>query len=273
MSFLVIDSEKCNKDGICADVCPLKIITMGDSGPALVNGTEELCIGCGHCVAVCPKGALGIPKMAPEDCLAVENKYLVNADQAEHFLRYRRSIRNFKDKTVDRKTLADVIRIASHAPSGHNTQPLMWQVVYEKDQVKRIGGLTIDWMRHMLKENETFAKQMHLDLVVAGWEAGLDTINRDAPHVILVNGLKDDPMARDVNFHIGLTYFDLALQSVGLGGCWNGFLHYAVLNWPPFREALELADDVTNFGAMMLGYPKYKFQRMPPRNEPKITWM
>ena len=29
---------------------------------------------------------------------------------------------------------------------------------------------------------------------------------------------------------------------------------------------------VGNFGAMMLGYPKYRYKRLPTRNEPVITW-
>jgi hypothetical protein len=30
---------------------------------------------------------------------------------------------------------------------------------------------------------------------------------------------------------------------------------------------------MTNYGAMMVGYPKFKYPRMPARNEPRISWM
>ena len=59
MSLFEVDQDKCNRDGICAAECPLKIIDMKSTGiPAPVNGADALCINCGHCVAVCPTGAI-----------------------------------------------------------------------------------------------------------------------------------------------------------------------------------------------------------------------
>jgi hypothetical protein len=37
-------------------------------------------------------------------------------------------------------------------------------------------------------------------------------------------------------------------------------------------ETLELPAQHASFGAMMVGYPKFKYQRLPLRNEPKISW-
>ena len=101
---------------------------MTDKGPEPVQGAEDLCIRCGHCVAACPKAALALDTLAPEECLPINNDFLLNPDQAEHFLHYRRSIRDYKDKAVDRETLSELIRVASHAPSGHNSQPVTWKI-------------------------------------------------------------------------------------------------------------------------------------------------
>ena len=49
------------------------------------------------------------------------------------------------------------------------------------------------------------------------------------------------------------------------------FTHGA-LEWPPMQEALGLPPDHTPHGAMLIGYPKYKFQRLPLRNEAQILW-
>ena len=76
MSLLQIDRELCQRDGICADVCPALVITLAeDHGyPALVQNGAERCIRCGHCVAVCPHGALSHAAMATADrpCMAAE---------------------------------------------------------------------------------------------------------------------------------------------------------------------------------------------------------
>ena len=60
MDLITVDQERCKRDGICANVCPLKIIRIrnNDAYPALVRGAEKLCIRCGHCLAACPHDAL-----------------------------------------------------------------------------------------------------------------------------------------------------------------------------------------------------------------------
>ena len=271
MSFMSVDPDKCNKDGICVDECPMKIIHMADGVPTLLKGGDKMCIRCGHCVAVCPKAAIAIEGISPDDCLSVDKKLLTDPVAGEHFLRYRRSIRTYKDKPVDRDVLEKVIEIAGHAPSGHNSQSVKWQVIYDQAEVKRYSGMAVDWMRYMIKEQPDFAKMLHLDLVVAGWEFGMDTVSRGAQHLILANGAKKNIMAKD-SCTIAMTHLELALPSFGLGGCWNGFFNTAAINWPPLQEALGLGGDTVNHCVMMVGFPKYKYHRMPPRNKPVIEW-
>lgn len=271
MNFLTIDKDICNKDGICAEECPMKIIHIKDGFPAKMDSTEDLCIRCGHCVAICPTGAFSLNGISPEDCLPVNRDYLLDQAQAEHFLRYRRSIRSYKDKAVPKETLADLIRIASHAPSGHNTQSLKWQVIYNREDVKQFSGMVIDWMRHMIKIQPKFSTEYHFDMAVSAWESGFDTINRGAPHLILANGEKTDLFVKNT-CTIALTYLELALPSFGLGGCWNGIFSAATVFWPPLKEALGLTETMENHGVMMLGFPKFKYHRMPLRNAPEITW-
>ncbi len=46
MSLLTVDQEKCKRDGICAEVCPVGIIELKDKDafPSLVDGGDKLCI-------------------------------------------------------------------------------------------------------------------------------------------------------------------------------------------------------------------------------------
>ena len=38
------------------------------------------------------------------------------------------------------------------------------------------------------------------------------------------------------------------------------------------KSVLSKSKDHQAFGSMMVGYSMYGYQRMPSRNEPKITW-
>lgn len=273
MSLFTIDREKCGRDGICAAECPVGIIGMpGEGGfPSPVAGAESLCINCGHCVAVCPRGALHLKTMGPQDCLPVPGEGFISPDQASGFLRSRRSIRTYSESPVDPDLIKGIIDVACYAPSGHNTQPVKWLVVRDRSEVLRLSGLVVDWMRYLIKEKPEAALPMHLDLVVGSWERGEDRICRGAPHVIMAYAAEDIPTAPSA-CTIALTYLELAAYSTGLGACWAGYFNLAAMFYPPMKKALELPQGCQSYGAMMIGYPKYRYKRIPLRNRPEITW-
>ena len=274
MSLFTIDEAKCKKDGICAAECPIgEIIKFDDEEkvPEPVKEMEYLCINCGHCVAVCPHSAFIHSNLSPEDCLPINKEMVLNKKQTEHFLRSRRSIRAYKDKEVEKEKLEELIRLASHAQSGHNMQPVQWQVVYGKEKVKEMGALVVEWMEVMVKENPEYAKMLSLEDIAGLWKAGTDIICRNAPALILVNGPAGEFFS-DTACKIAMSYLELAIPSFGLGSQWNGFFQNAATDYKPLQAALGFPDNFANYGTILLGYPKYKYYRMPPRNEPRITW-
>ena len=272
--MLFIDEEKCKRDGFCAAVCPARIIEHNDAREAIpspVEGFDELCIRCGHCVAICPHAALSLGSMRPEDCPPVRKEFILGAEQAEHFLRYRRSTRNYKDEPVDRATLARLIQMARFAPSGHNLQPVHWLVFEARADIIKLGALVIDWMRFMIKNHVQVAAAMHFDRVVADWELGRDRVLRGAPHLIVAHGPLEATATHPACI-IALTYLELAATSLGLGACWAGYFNAAAMSYAPVKEMLKLPEGHASFGAMMVGYPKYRYHRLPLRNVPSITW-
>jgi nitroreductase len=101
---------------------------------------------------------------------------------------------------------------------------------------------------------------------------GHDMILRDAPHVIIAYSLKADPTAAS-SCMIALSNLELALHAHGIGACCAGFLDIAITGYPKLQEALELPAGHSSFGAMMAGYPKFKYKRIPGRKEADISWM
>ena len=67
MPKVVVFSDRCKSCGLCVDVCPKKILAIGDKPnpkgyyPVAVSDEEE-CQGCGLCGLVCPDLVLEVYK-------------------------------------------------------------------------------------------------------------------------------------------------------------------------------------------------------------------
>lgn len=272
MALLIVNEKTCNKDGICAAVCPMGIIDfVAGEFPAASADAENLCIACGHCVAVCPTGSMSHRNMAAEACPPVQTDYHLTSEHCEHFLRSRRSIRVYKGKPVPRQELKKLIEIASHAPSGHNSQSPQWRVIDNAAQIKKLAGTVVDWMRWMCQNQPKIATDLHMDRVIQRWEAGIDVILRGAPAVVVAHADKMDRTA-PAACSIALAYMELAAVSMGLGTCWAGYFWASALSFPPMVKALALPEGHQSFGAMMVGYPRFAYKRLPLRNPPVISW-
>ncbi len=273
MSPINVDQEKCNQDGICVDECPALIIRMDpkENYPRPTPDFEDVCLKCGHCVTVCPTGALSLDWLSPEDCRPINPRLAVTPEQAEQFLCGRRSIRAFKDKTVPQTTLETLLEVACSAPSAKNQQPWYWVVVQDPAEVRRLAGMVIDWMRTVIRIDPKEAEARGLVRVVGAWDQGCERICRGAPHVIVAHADKDWGFgAEDCALALGL--LDLYATSIGLGACWGGYFYKAINAHPPLFEALGLPSGHLAFGAIMVGYPKYRYQRIPIRNRPRVSW-
>jgi nitroreductase/NAD-dependent dihydropyrimidine dehydrogenase PreA subunit len=275
MNLFNVHQEKCTKCGNCAAACPRSLIELKEkkfSGfPFPIHGSDEDCINCGHCVVVCPHDALTHRTMAPDQCPRLQEERLPPSPQVEHLLRYRRSVRAYQDKPVERELLEKLIDIARYAPSGHNSQPVHWLIIYDKNEVKRILEKVVAWARFARKKFPDVAKALFIERSLEDYDSGKDSFLRNAPHIIVAHSSKGDTSAK-TSCTIAMTYLQLAAFSNGLATCWDRYIMSAISSWPPLKNAIDLPQGHIIYEAMLIGYPKYKFYRLPHRNQPKITW-
>ncbi len=271
VSLFKIDDEKCDKDGVCAMVCPVHIIKMTEQGPVPVKGAEKICIQCGHCVAVCPKGAFSMKFLSPDQCMPIEKELELTAAHAEHFLRSRRSVRQYRDQSVPKDVFEKALGIACCAPTAANRQTVKWFVVDKKADVVKIGAHVADWMRDIVKTRPKFARILNMEVLISEWDKGIDKICRNAPQLVFA-------YASDVfgnaaaDCHTALAYLELVLPAFGLGSCWAGYVNYAVSQWPDLAVQLNLPEKHTCHGVLMVGTPKLKYHRAPKRKAPDIRY-
>jgi nitroreductase/NAD-dependent dihydropyrimidine dehydrogenase PreA subunit len=270
MSLLSIDEKKCQQDGLCATDCPMGIIQFKGKGnyPEISLESEAMCLGCGHCVAVCPHGALDHAEVPLAACTDIDKALIISADQAEQFLRSRRSVRRFKDKPVEQATLRRLIEIARYAPTASNSQLVEWLVIADPQRLHAITGQVIDWMRSLLQDPKSQVMPYY-PLLVNAWEAGIDSILRSAP--CLVAAMAPGPAPnRMVDLTLALSYLELAAPQYGLGTCWAGLLQGAMLANPSLKQAVGVPQDYPFYYPMMIGYANVHYYRLPARLTPKI---
>jgi nitroreductase/NAD-dependent dihydropyrimidine dehydrogenase PreA subunit len=272
MGPLIVDQTKCKRDAICVNECPMAIIKLQDGNgfPTMVPGGERVCLVCGHCVAVCPHGALSHDQIPVEECPAIDRDLVIDERQAVQFLRSRRSIRFFKDESPDKETIQHLIEIARYAPTAGNAQLVEWLVVTDRAKIKEMAGMAVDWMRSVLTKAPQSAPP-YMPVVVKAWDRGFDTVLRDSPVLVVASAPKEAHNGM-VDVSLALSYFELAAPKLGLGTCWAGLLQGALLSSSAAREALGLPKGHTHHYPLMVGRPKMTYHRLPRRNAPRIVW-
>lgn len=272
MSYVTVDIEKCTRDLLCTMDCPQKILAVKreDGLPYMIDIGPKFCMQCGHCVAICPSGALSLRDMPAVECEKVQRDMLPGLKNVSHLLKSRRTVRHFKESKVEREDINSIIDIASYAPTAHNRQNVQWIVYEGRDKIHHLAGLVADWMKNTINEKPELAAAMHLDLVLAAWDRGTDNIMRDAPNLVIACSPADSYNGSSA-CTIALTYLEIAAYATGVGACWAGFFTAAAQSYKPLIQELGL-NGMRVHGAMLMGYPRYRYFRIPLRKKPVIMF-
>lgn len=263
IQLVTIDTEKCGKDGICIEECPFYLLRANADGvPEMIPGGESVCLKCGHCLAVCPNGAISLEGISPESCDRVPKEISFSEEAISQLIKTRRSIRVYKDQPVDREIMERLVETVQYSPTAKNLQPVHWIFVDDRAKIHQMAALTIDWLRKL---------NMVPDIIDA-WDNGHDIILRGAPFLAIAHAAKKsiNPAA---DCAIACTTLELLANSTGIGGCWAGYFMRASNHFEPLKQFLKVPDGHHVYAALMLGYPKFKYQRIPKRQVPKVQWL
>jgi nitroreductase/NAD-dependent dihydropyrimidine dehydrogenase PreA subunit len=264
-----ISEELCTQCGECAADCPAGIIVM-DGYPKITD--EELCYRCQHCLAVCPTGAVLVLGKNPEASTRLSGN-IIDPSQLEILIKGRRSVRRYTDKELPQSLIDELLEIACHAPTGVNSQSVLFTVVRE---AKVMAGLREEVMSRLAKLKEAgkipegFIGQ-YMDMALKGWqEEGKDIIFRGAPHLLMTSAPKDSPCPVQ-DTHIALTTFQLVAHSRGVGTLWDGLFMIVLSLMPDLTTRLGIPDDHMLGYAMAFGEPAVEYHRTVQRGPARVN--
>ncbi len=272
MPKIIVNTATCNKCNLCSKICVMGIIAeaLEDTYPMILQEKEGYCMMCGHCEAFCPRQALVLDFNPQNKIDCTPDMASIEPQRLALYLKNRRSIRHFTKQTVSKEIIQELLEAASYAPSGGNSQTVTWLVVHDPLEVKKIAGLTVDWMRTIIDTPHPLSP--YVKRIIGAWDMGVDPICHNAPHLVFALLPKNDFVDDRTDGIIALTHFDLHAPAYGIGACWAGFIRFAVDTYKPLQEAISLPDNKKVAYALFFGYPSIFPQAIPRRKPVAVTW-
>lgn len=256
-----VDPAKCIRCGECVNECPVNILVIGDTVPFVADGRSGDCIGCQHCLAVCPEGAVSVLGLKPENSYQLDGTEMPSYLQLDRLLRGRRSVRRYLDEDVDSTVIGKLLQTAYHAPSGRNDRRLSFSVIDRREVMNRFREQTYDGLSELVKNNELPAGYEFFVDIVNGWTMyQVDVLFRWAPHLVVATAPIDSPSA-EVDTIIALGHFEIAAQGLGLGTLWNGLAKMSISLLPELKIPLKIPDQTLIGFTMSFGKPEVSYAR------------
>jgi len=292
---ITINAQTCKVCGTCAEVCPNRIMYKVES-PRAMNyyaARMKLCTKCGQCMAVCPTASINVDGLSYEKDFAPLPESGPFEDLFNKMIASRRSVRNFKDKPVPRELLEKIANAITYSPPSFPPHKTEITIVQDTSVIRQALPLMIDMydmlvkmmdnplIRMLVKKSagpdqfrtlENHVIPIMKDKLPELKSGAEDTITRRAPAIIIFHADKNsDNYRTDIN--IAVTFGILAAHSLGLGATIIELVPAAIDKEKKLRKLFSIPDNNAVVASMIVGYPKYKYQRSIKRSLKSVTWL
>jgi len=273
MANVIINKETCIGCGLCVKDCSRNAIILVNEKAAV---DLDLCNECSHCVAVCPEASVSMPDYDDEIFEYDADKLSLDPDNFLYFQKFRRSIRQFKDKDVEQDKLDKIIEAGRYSPTASNRQLNRYIII--RDKIDEVRDMAIKALYDMANDTSldmggwsSYQKawiQMYSDYK----EKNIDRLFFNAPQIIVIVS-EDKAGFAEVNGGLAASRMELQANSMGLGVCYIGFFKRAVQYNSKIRESMGMKDDEDFILSFVLGYPNVKYQRTINRKKADVRFI
>jgi len=290
-SKIEIDLNNCTKCKACMEDCVVELFYFESDCLQIVDDFENSCIECGHCAAVCP---VNVIRLKFQKDVILKDKLLKEAlpsfETFQNLTLTRRSIRNFKDKSIPRELLKKLLDLARYSPTGSNSGNVYYTVIQDKNIVATIS-------EHITKKNIRFVETMEdakgraflkekmpeaeykkalenlpdTKRILKGIERGIDFWCWNG-ELLFIHGDKEIGSVPE-NCSLAAAHIMLAAETLGLGTCSLGYLTYYTNESETIKKLINLPKSHVVGYTLTMGYPKVNYLRIPPRHPAKVIWM
>lgn len=283
MAEIQIITEKCKKCGTCVQICPLAVFELKDRNSNTEVLRADLCISCGQCVSLCIQAAIDHSDFPNDKIQPVIQERIPSFEQVLELFRGRRSVRSYRDKPVEDELIKKIIEGAFLAPSAENYQSTGFKVVQNTEKQKKIAEITTDFVKGLITNLKTKnrkkslpEKEKHslksMEWLIQKQLEGRDMFLFNAPAVLFLYSVTDVSFP-EVSVNLMLQNAAIISHSLGLGGFFTGYVVTCCQNDRRIPELLGIGHGDKIYGAITIGYPRYKYKNWITRKTPQVEWL
>jgi nitroreductase len=217
----------------------------------------------------------------------------IDENQFLSLIQQRRSIRRYKDKPVPREIINRIIDAAHSSPTGTGRMTTGVIVIDNRETLATFSELAYALYEDLekslknpfarffikLREGKKILRTLQ-DFVMPGmhwyirWyrEGISNEILRDCPALMLFHSPINEPMGAE-NCLIAAFHAILMAEIMQVGTCFNDLIPPACNRIPEIRDLLGLPDDRDVYASITMGYQKYQFKRIPPRELAEVRYL
>lgn len=277
-----IDPATCNACLRCVEECPVDAIVGGEV-PTI---DAEVCIGCGHCGAVCTPGAV---RAAAGEFLPWRSPDL-SPERVKALLVGRRSVRRYQPTPLAPAQVAEVLSVAAWSATATNSRDVA-AIVVRGERLRRLGDAVNDfyarlarwldqpilrpllWLTPARAYVRNPRKLARVRARIVEYGRGRDWLFFDAPTVVVLTAARRNRRFGRVNAAIAAEQIQLYAASQGLGSCWIGYAEVALRACRAAREDLAIGRDREVHCVLTLGHPAVTYRRLPARAPLPTSWL
>ncbi|NLM21182.1 MAG: nitroreductase [Peptococcaceae bacterium] len=292
--MMIVDIKKCTGCRKCVAECFPRDIEIINQKAKIRNIS---CIKCGHCIAVCPANAV---YSSEYDMSEVKNynqeDFTIEADKLLNFIKFRRSIRQFKNQDVEDEKLLKIIEAGRFTPTGSNLQDVSYIIVK-----KRLPELRIKILSTLKQMGESYLAASNTQ--DGGQQTQQNTLTLPATTtaqqalykryaekwISMYDEYQANPQANDRLFFnapaiivvtaqaaisggLASTSMELMANALGLGVLFSGYFVRAARANKEILEFLGVKEGKDIISCLVIGYPKVRYFRTVPRKKADVTW-
>ena len=276
--MITVDETLCNDCELCQKICHEYCI---DFEGGKISIQHNFCSTCAQCIAICPRLALSWNGIRPSP---YNRDLYPGPAQLDELFRERRTIRDFKNRKIERPLLKEIVNFAAYAPThsferrlilldDENLIQQMDRILYRFSARLYRSFYRPGWVHAFIK---AFAPSREYEYLKAKpkLEAAVNrkrNFKTRPAAVVMVIGDRRVPLNLE-SAQYALYNIDLYAQSRGLG-CRNLVGNQMFLNRSKsFRRLIGLKKREKILGTLALGYPAVRFRNKVNGKYLDIQW-